>query len=305
MKYDRIKDKKILIVEDDPSTQEVISESLKMAGAIVETASNAKDALEKVRFWKPQLVISDHDMPGMNGRDMLHELRDNKNYVTVIIVSGRTDTDTVVDCLMTGADDYIKKPFRTEEFLARVDVSLRHNEAHRELFQSNQKLNEMVDLDYLTGLYNMRSIYDKIDYEIKRTKRYSRSMACIMIDMDHFKNVNDDNDHLFGSFVLQEMGKIIQENIREVDFAARYGGDEFLIVLCEITPEDAHNFCERLRDKISKYKFSNGESTASLTVSIGYSTLTHNEDVDSKGLVKQADHALYRAKKQGRNQVSV
>lgn len=303
MKYARIKDKKILIVEDDPSTQEVIAESLKMAGAIVETSDNAKEALEKVRFWQPQLVISDHDMPGMNGRDMLHELRNNKNYVTVIIVSGRTDTDTVVDCLMTGADDYIKKPFRSEEFLARVDVSLRHNEAHRELFSSNQKLNEMVDLDYLTGLYNMRSIYDKIDYEIKRTKRYSRSMACIMIDMDHFKNVNDQNDHLFGSFVLQEMGKIIQENIRDVDFAARYGGDEFLIVLCEIKPDDAYNFCERLREKVSKYDFNNGENRAQLTISIGYSTLTHEQDLDSKELVKQADHALYRAKHQGRNKV--
>lgn len=304
MKYERIKDKKILIVEDDPSTQEVIAESLKMAGAIVETADNAKDALEKVRFWKPQLIISDHDMPGMNGRDMLHELRGNKNYVTVIIVSGRTDTDTVVDCLMTGADDYIKKPFRGEEFLARVEVSLRHNEAHRELYQSNQKLNEMVDLDYLTGLYNMRSIYDKIDYEIKRTKRYNRSMACIMIDMDHFKNVNDDNDHLFGSYVLEEMGKIIQENIREVDFAARYGGDEFLVVLCEISPEDAYNFCERLREKIANHEFNNGESKANLTVSIGYSTLSQDQDYDAKELVKLADHALYRAKNEGRNKVS-
>src|SRR5690606_6990560 len=113
--------------------------------------------------------------------------------------------------------------------------ALRTNEVYRELLEANSKLQEMVDHDHLTGLFNMRSMYDKIEIEIKRATRHQRQIACVMMDMDHFKSVNDNHDHLFGSFVLKTVGQLIKNSMREVDFAARYGGDEFLIVLTETT----------------------------------------------------------------------
>ncbi|MCB0414838.1 MAG: diguanylate cyclase [Bdellovibrionales bacterium] len=295
--------KRILIVEDDPETKEVLNEALTEAGFATEQASSAEEAFAKLRKWRPHLVLSDHDMPGMTGLDLLKELRKRKNYVTVIFVSGRKDYKTVVEALRAGADDYIRKPFPFEELIARVEASLRNNEVHRELMEANEKLQEMVDRDHLTGLYNMRSMYERIDYELKACKQNDTNVACIMLDMDHFKRVNDENDHLFGSFVLKEVGAIIKKNIREVDFAARYGGDEFLIVLSNINAENTARFCERIRKTIDEYDFRDDNNHIKLTVSVGFVLSNNEKVVDARELVRLADNALYEAKDSGRNKV--
>lgn len=297
------KETRILVVEDDLNSQEVIVEALDDESYQIETASTAEEAISKIKIWKPHLVISDHDMPGMTGLELLKELRKKKNYVTVIFVSGRKDTHTVVEALKEGADDYIFKPFRFEELLARIEASLRNNAVHRELLEANEKLQELVDRDYLTGLYNMRSMYEKIDYELRRAKRNHTHVACIMLDMDHFKTVNDENDHLFGSFVLKEVGEIIKNNIREVDFAARYGGDEFLVVLVDVKEEGTQIFCERIRQSIEGHLFKEGMSTIQLTVSMGYAVSDGADQLDARDMVRLADNSLYEAKDLGRNKV--
>ena len=293
---------RILVVEDDVHSQEIIIETLKENQYQVEGAISAKEAMAKMKANKPHLIISDHDMPGMTGLDLLKNLRQKDNYVTLIFVSGRKDTKTIVEALKEGADDYITKPFMFDELLARVETCLRNNAVHRELLEANEKLQEMVDRDYLTGLYNMRSMYKKINYEIRRAKRNKTILSCVMLDMDHFKSVNDGNDHLFGSFVLKEVGEIIKNTIREVDFAARYGGDEYLIVLPEVKPKGAEAFCERMRKNIESYEFKDGLNSIRLTVSIGF-TLYNGEDLDAIDLVRNADNALYEAKDSGRNRV--
>lgn len=124
------------------------------------------------------------------------------------------------------------------------------------------------------------------------------------MDMDHFKKVNDQNDHLFGSFVLKETGRLINETMRDIDLAARYGGDEFLIVLTEANAEGTKIFCERLREKIENFEFKDGDNRIKLTISLGF-TVTGGEDsnLDARQLVRQADHALYEAKAEGRNTI--
>ncbi|MEZ4872394.1 MAG: diguanylate cyclase [Bdellovibrionales bacterium] len=278
-----------------------ILESLNQPEYEIQAAADAEEAYAKIKKWQPHLVVTDHDMPEVSGLELLKNLRQNQIYVTVIFVSGRTDSKTVAEVLRSGADDFIRKPFRLEELQARVEVALRHNEAHRELFEVNSKLQELVDRDHLTGLYNMRSVYEKIDYELKRCSRTGEQIACVMLDMDHFKTVNDENDHLFGSFVLKEMGKLITENIRDVDFAARYGGDEFLVVLNSTHEEGVVTFCERIRELVEHYEFRDGDNYIQLTISLGYSLSGDAQKINARDLVRSADHALYEAKNAGRN----
>ena len=179
---------------------------------------------------------------------------------------------------------------------------LRIKDLNDRLTAANEKLQELVDIDDLTGLYNMRSIYHKIDTEISRAKRFNRCVGVIMLDMDNFKSVNDTHDHLFGSFVLGEVGKIIRENIRTVDFAARYGGDEFLITLSETTPEGAVRFSNRLREAVQYHLFTNKISAMHLTVSAGVSICAPEMiGMEARSLVRCADQALYDAKRFGKN----
>ena len=294
--------KRILLVDDEPEILEYLQEALSSVGYRTETASSADEALQQIKIFQPHLVLTDHQMPGLTGLEMLQNLRRQENYVTVIFVSANVDTDCVIEALKAGADDYIRKPFRLTELLARIESTLRHNDTHRELFEANRKLQELVDRDHLTGLYNMRTIYDKIDFELRRGRRFARQVACVMLDMDRFKSVNDNHDHLFGSFVIQQLGEIIESNVREVDIAARYGGDEFLIVLTEAQADGVRIFCERLREAIAGRVFQKGDDRICLTASMGFSLSDGRED--ARTLVRQADHALYEAKAAGRNGVA-
>jgi two-component system cell cycle response regulator len=297
--------KRILIVEDDNNTLSVLKEALENHGYLTAVSKTGAEALGAINIFNPHLVLTDHNMPDMTGLEMLKKLRSKENYVTVIFVSARGDGDFVAKVLRMGADDYVRKPFMLDELISRIEVSLRNNDLHRELFVANVKLQEMVEKDYLTGLYNMRSMYDRIEYELKRARRFKRFMSCIMIDMDHFKKVNDDHDHLFGSFVLKEVGSIIKDSLREIDFAARYGGDEYLVVLTETDEAGTNVVCNRLREKIQNKLFESGADRIQLTVSLGY-TMFNPEDStsDAKVLVRQADNALYESKNRGRNRVT-
>jgi diguanylate cyclase (GGDEF)-like protein len=301
---DDISNKKILIVEDDGAILSLLDEALRQEGYQVQTSTSAREAMLHVKTFQPHLVLTDNDMPDMTGLEMLREMRRQANYVTVIFISGRADSQFVSEALRAGADDYIRKPFRMNELQARVEVALRANRVHRELMEANLKLQDMVDHDDLTGLFNMRSMYDKIDVEIKRAQRFGRYVACVMLDMDKFKSVNDNHDHLFGSFVLKEVGQIIRSTMRDVDFAARYGGDEFLIVLTETSQNGVEVFTERLRRAVEGRLFQQGADQIKLTCSMGFSIGGTGLDSTARDLVRDADHALYKAKELGRNRVS-
>ena len=295
--------RRVLIVDDEPLNLKLMAEALSVEKFAVEQASSGEMALEKIENWHPELVLLDYSMPGMNGLETLKMLRQKQNYVAVIIVSANTEQELVVDCLGGGADDYIRKPFRFAELISRVKVRFRIKDLNDQLQAANAKLQELAVTDDLTGLFNMRQMYDKIDFELRRAKRYDRRVACIMMDIDHFKEVNDSHDHLFGSFVIKELGKLIRRNMRDVDFAARYGGDEFLIVLTETTEAGTQTFAERLRATIEAHVFDDGKATLKRTCSFGYAVSNPKSPIDARELVRQADHALYESKNSGRNRV--
>ncbi len=296
--------RKILVVDDDPSLIKMLEKALGWEGYQVQVANNGKEAIETLNTWFPHLVLLDINMPEINGLETLRHLRSRDKYVSVIFVSGKSKPEDVIRGLDSGADDYVCKPFEISELLSRVRSQLRIKDLNDQLKKANDRLQELVDIDDLTGLYNMRSLYDKLDNELDRGRRYKRSVCVLMMDMDHFKSVNDEHDHLFGSYVLSEVGRIIRGNIRTVDFGARYGGDEFLIVLIETDFEGASRFAERLRSMISDSEFKNDNHSKKLTISVGFAiTDAEYSNVSARELVRFADRSLYKAKEGGRNRV--
>lgn len=296
------KPEQILIVDDDVDARLIVEEALKQEGYEVRSVESGKHALELIPNWTPGVVLLDINMPGLDGHATLQKIRKFSSYISTIFVSGKSDTLDVIHGLDLGADDYICKPFNVMELLARVRSQLRIKNLTVELAAANAKLKEMVVTDDLTGLYNMRSLYDRLDKSLAGAFRQSRSMAIVMMDMDRFKSVNDTNDHLFGSFVLSEVGNIIRETVRKSDYAARYGGDEFLIALTDVSLSGAQTFCELLRKRIEAYTFEKDSSKMNLTCSLGFAITAPDKEIDARSLVKKADHALYKAKELGRNQ---
>ena len=297
------KDKRILIVDDDPESLSLMYKVLEWEGYSADVARSGQLALEKMCVWRPHLVLLDINMPKLNGLDTLKHLRTNTEHVSIIFVSGESETENVICGLDSGADDYICKPFNPSELLARVRVQLRMKALYDELQQANFKLKGLVDMDDLTGLFNMRSLYEKLDGELERVHRYGSSVSVLMMDLDHFKGVNDNNDHLFGSYVLAQVGKILRENMRKIDFAARYGGDEFLVVIAQSELRGSLCFAERIRSIIESTLFESDGYKIKLTSSLGLSVATgkNKKYIDARTLVKYADKALYQAKHSGRN----
>ncbi len=300
------KKRRILIVDDDDTSRDLVGKALEYEGYQVRQAENGLLGIGVMNEWHPHLILLDMNMPGMNGLDTLSRLRVRDEYVSVMFVSANSKIEDVVRGLDGGADDYICKPFVVSELLSRVRSQLRIKDLNDNLKRANDRLKELVDIDDLTGLFNMRSLYKKLDFELDRARRYNRSVAVMMMDLDFFKKVNDDHDHLFGSFVIKQVGKIIHDNIRKVDFAARYGGDEYLVVLTEIGQDGANTFANRLRSKIEESVFQNDLHKIKLTASIGLALANpNNMEVDARTLVRYADRALYQAKESGRNRVEI
>ncbi|OQW51889.1 MAG: hypothetical protein A4S09_09480 [Proteobacteria bacterium SG_bin7] len=299
------KDRHVLVVDDDEVSGKLVSSVLQWEKNTIHFAESGEEALEILAKNDIDLVVLDIAMPGLNGYETLKKIREREKYVSVIFLSNHKKVEDIVKGLNAGADDYLGKPFHPSELLARVNAQLRMRDVRNDLMMANTNLSKLVATDDLTGLLNMRSLYERLDVEIERVRRFQRGLAVVMLDIDFFKRVNDMNDHLFGSFVLTEVGRLVKENIRTVDFAARYGGDEFLVVLTDTNIVGAQVFCERLRERISGSKFKNKKQSISITASFGFTTYDGTgAQAQGKDLVRAADRALYKSKNSGKNCVN-
>lgn len=296
------KSQRILVIGTDPGSRETLLEPLRWEMWDAQGVSSVEEAEKLFDHWRPQIVLVD-SRPNEEGTQWVTALRSRLPHASVLYISDDPGTESIIAGLDQGADDYIIKPFVPLELLARIRTHLRIRDLHEQLVYANEKLKQMVDIDDLTGLFNMRSLYQRLEFEIERARRFGRAVCVVMMDMDNFKSVNDGHDHLFGSYVLSEVGKIIKANTRNIDIPARYGGDEFLVILSETPEEGARFFCERLRKAIEKNFFTNGEDSIQLTLSLGYAIMEPGEVLAPKELVRRADHALYEAKRNGRNRV--
>jgi two-component system cell cycle response regulator len=297
-------ERNILIVDDDVPNCILMQQALASQGWTVRTAFDGEEALDVLAVWNAHVILLDQDMPVMSGLETLALIKALGLDVDIMFISAHSEVELIQQALDGGADDYLKRPFSMLELLSRIKVRFRLRDLRYDLQQANQKLAELSETDDLTGLFNMRSMAKRIETELERARRNEDKLACIMIDLDHFKSVNDTNDHVFGSFVLKEVGEILKQHLRSTDYAARYGGDEYLLVITETDFLKTKLICERICNSIENHSFQDGVSSFRLTASIGFALSPLGHVLIPSEIVRIADHALYEAKGQGRNAIS-
>ncbi|MFQ5455095.1 MAG: diguanylate cyclase [Nitrospirota bacterium] len=299
----------ILIVDDAEITRKEIMSILKKA-IMIDKFFEASDGLEALKILAKEtidLIFCDIMMPKMDGYKFLSVLNGNEEYkeIPVILVSSIDDSAGKVKGLELGAWDFISKPYHPLELTARAKAMLRIKNLQDKLKTRMRELEKLSIIDTLTGLYNKKYLNEYLKREIRRSEMYGVNISCIMMDVDHFKEVNDTFGHHKGDIILKELGYILGEMIRGYDFASRYGGDEFAIIVFQSNKAEVDVISERIRKTVENYKFAKkeGESIGGIyiTVSLGSATFFRNKIKNYEELIVAADNALYLAKARGRN----
>lgn len=303
----------VLIVDDIPVNIQLLQTHLKTAGYDTIQARNGEEALHQVTQRKPDLILLDVMMPKMDGFQACRLLKKNQEtrYIPIIMVTALNEIEDKIKGIDAGADDFITKPFNKLELLARVKSLLRIKTLHDELQekvklleQAKERLRELAVTDGLTRLNNYRYFKEYFSLELRRADRHQSTVSLIMLDIDFFKNYNDTHGHLAGDEVLKTLSRLMKNNIRSIDFACRYGGEEFAIVLSETPKAAAIVVAEKIRTLVEHHPFPKQQSqpNGKITVSMGISTFPE-DGTKTDELVQRADKRLYKAKANGRNQV--
>jgi diguanylate cyclase (GGDEF)-like protein len=304
---------RILVVDDVKDSVSVLSDWLGRKGYLVDAATTGEQALRKVQENPPDLILLDVLMPDLDGIEVARRLREAKESrrVPIILLTARRSVADKVRGLRAGADDYITKPFNFEEVDARITAMLEKRDLYQELERANARLKEVNEklkrtllTDEKTRLFNYRYFCERAAEEFKRAKRYENDLSCIMLDLDHFKRLNDTYGHLKGDKVLRELGRVLRESGRETDFVARYGGEEFAILCPHTDAAQGLVVAERIRRAVEQHAFSLEGDSVRITVSAGLATLAHGRGMRGESdLIEAADAALLEAKRLGRNRV--
>lgn len=297
---------KILIADDESTMRMLLASRLTRLGYQVEVAHNGDQAWESLQAPDAaEIAILDWMMPGATGVELCRKLRARREvpYVYIILLTGNDSLSDLVAGMEAGADDYMTKPFNPAELNARLRAGRRILDLQRELLTAKSQLEILANHDALTNLWNRRMILARFDEEIARAGRTSQPLGAILLDIDHFKQVNDRFGHATGDEVLQQVAKRLKESIRPYDCVGRYGGEEFLIVAVDCTMTDSLRVAERVRQLIAGAPMITASGAIAITASFGVSSARMGEAVDPKALIGAADRALYRAKELGRNRV--
>jgi two-component system cell cycle response regulator len=291
----------ILIVDDSADIQALLKVRLRAEGVELHRTLDPTQALQLALTHAPDVVLLDVDMPGRSGFDVCKELKANPITATIpiIFLSGNLDQATKVAGLDLGAVDYITKPFDPVELRARVRSALRIKELQDQLVK-------LARIDELTGLWNRAYLDSRLTQEIAGTRRTGLRLGLVMLDLDHFKKVNDEHGHPAGDTVLRVMAARLLTALRNTDIACRYGGEEFALILPGADLTGAEIVAGRIREVIAETPISVGRVTLAITASLGfavYEDLGLPPEATAENLLKSADSALYTAKRTGRNRV--
>jgi diguanylate cyclase (GGDEF)-like protein len=291
---------RILVAEDNDDEREAIAAGLE-SDYEVAVVADGNQALASARLGIPDLVVLDLRLPGIDGLAVLDALRGDLNTaeVPVILLSGQADDATRVRALDLGAADFVQKPASLQELRARIERTLR-------LTRRQTHLRALAQTDALTGLANLRAFRSRLDDEVRRARRYGTSLTCIMADMDHLKPVNDAFGHGAGDRAIAAVAEVLRSQLRGTDMGARYGGDEFVLLLPHTSAGDGRILAERLCLRLATAELSVGDRKVSLRTSFGVAELGPEAGTDDGAeLVRHADEALYAAKRSGRGRVEI
>jgi diguanylate cyclase (GGDEF)-like protein len=303
----------ILLVEDSKSQAETTRGFLERSGYDVVVAEDGKIAIKEALQGKVDVVILDLVLPDMSGLEVCRWLKVNNStrMTPILMLTAKGEVTDKVMGLESGADDYLSKPYSETELNARIYALLRTKALQDELKEKNVQLEKLLSrvetlaiTDSLTGLFNRRHIETFIEKEFKAAYRYDSPLACLMIDIDFFKKINDDFGHQTGDSVLKEMANVITNNIREVDTAARWGGEEFVVLLPRCSREDALISASRLLEAVAEHVFTDIEDRK-VTISIGIAGVPDPSVDTAEKFIDASDRAMYAAKNGGRNRIEI
>ncbi len=299
---------RILIAEDERVSARQLEAVLSSWGYEVTVVSNGNAAWEILQSDNaPKLAILDWMMPGKNGVELCRAIRDLRQepYTYIVLLTEKSGRHDVVEGMNAGADDYLAKPFDAKELEARLRAGLRVLGLMDEVIAGREKLRHQATHDLLTGLANRRSIRDSLSLELARAGRERTSLGVVMVDVDHFKQVNDTYGHLAGDAVLSVVAERLRSQMRSYDSAGRYGGEEFLIVIPGCDAQAVFAKADALRAFIGLTPIPTQTGPITVTASMGAITYFGAGDIEPDELIHQADTALYQAKRNGRNRVEM
>lgn len=287
---------RVLIVDDCEFLRRTLGKDLRAHGYTVQTASDGVDALRLVSQQPFDFVITDWDMPNLDGAILCRCLRselESDRYIYIIMMTGHTNSNDVVASFTAGVDDFITKPINMPELLARMQAGNR-------VLSHDRRLAYAAERDPLTGLLNRRSLTPRLTAAAAEAARCGRPLSMILLDLDHFKDVNDNYGHASGDETLVAVADCLVKSFRAGDFVFRYGGEEFLVVLPATDAASAELCAERCREAINSLDLRPYGVSQRVTASFGVAELESKENSIVE-LLDRTDAALFRAKKNGRN----
>jgi diguanylate cyclase (GGDEF)-like protein len=290
---------RVLIADDDPVTRTVLEEYLRPEGYELRSVVDGAKAVEEMLLWHPDVILLDINMPIMNGFEVLARMAHNDRLAATPVIVVSSSSHYEVRALDHGAMDFLTKPPRRLELLARVRNMVRLTRQQRELEELNERLHQAATTDALTRLLNRGAFLEALDAELDRARRYQTPVTVILLDVDHFKSINDTLGHAAGDSVLAGVGNAIARSIRRSDVAGRVGGDEFAIALPHAEGAAGRSVAEKLCELT---RSGSTGSTGGFTLSAG---IACSMSTSLDRLMEAADRALYAAKNAGRDRVVV
>lgn len=308
---------RILIADDDAFSRALLERTLQSLGYDVLALTNGADAWAALqRPDTPRLAVLDWMMPGLDGLEVCRRVRELQRaqeqavavfgatqYIYIVLLTAKAEKADIVAGLDSGADDYLTKPFDEGELKARLKTGRRIIALESALLSANEQLARQATYDPLTGVLNHGAIHQELRTEISRAMRESDEIGIILADLDHFKDVNDTYGHPAGDSVLRDAAHRMQKQVRAYDKIGRYGGEEFLFVIPRGGVKPTRDVAERIRESIASAAFQTTDLSISVTISLGVAAALGGTPIEPGALIKAADRALYRAKREGRNRV--
>jgi len=295
----------VLVADDDVLAAKVLEKTLRKWGFGVVRAKNGEEAWEQIERRGLRLAIMDWMMPKMDGVQLCRKVRRKKRatYTYIILLTARDYFEDIIRGLSAGADDYMTKPVNLLELKARLQTGLRILGLEDKLLESRQEIKDLAAHDSLTGLWNRSSILEFLEDELDKSRRERSSIGVIMIDVDHFKKINDTFGHAVGDQVLARIANCLKVNIRRYNKIGRYGGDEMVVVLPDCQSNHLEKIAERLRVSVARQRFKTERGILKVTISCGGATSESFHHTTLRQLLQASDKALYEAKAKGRNLV--